>query len=580
MRVRLAHRLQTMLVAGVLAAGGAGTAHLTGILESIEFQTIDARFSVREHHKETDIVVVAIDDVTFSDLNRQWPFPRSWYGDVADRLRRAGARQLVFDIQFTEQTTPREDLALFDALGRTGNAILATSESDGRGGTRVMGGDANLREIGAVAAASNLPDEDAGVVRRISYDVTGLKSIGVVTAERLGRPVPRDRFNDDGTAWIDFHGPPGTFRTFSFSEVFEGKVAPAVFKDKIVVIGASAPTLQDVHPTPTARSSLMSGPEIQANAIATALEGLPMRDAPHLVDLLAILLLSLSVPMIALRFGPFAAGFSAPVVGFVYVAGSQLAFNHHMIIAVTGPLVGLAVATVTSTTASFALESRERRRIAADNEVLEERVRERTAEVHATQLEIVQRLGQAVDSRDEETGEHVGRMAALSRGLALAAGLGHDRAETIGRASVMHDVGKVAIPDSILRKPGRLTDEERAIMQTHTTIGAKILAGSSSPLIQLAEKIALTHHEKWDGTGYPAQIAGEDIPLEGRIVALCDVFDALVSRRPYKEPWTVEEALAEIREQSGRHFDPHLAGLFVEMMTERASELEPELVAV
>jgi CHASE2 domain-containing sensor protein len=565
---RIPHRLQTMLLAGVLAALVSAGAFVSGGLSSLELKSIDARFSLRPTEQPKEIVVVAVDDVSFSDLNLQWPFPRSKHAQVTDELRRAGARQIVFDIQFTEETKLEEDFALFEALGRAGGAVLATSESDDLGGTKVLGGDENLREINAVAASSTLPDEDEGVVRRFLHDNDGLRSLAVTVAARAGKGVPREAFADDGTAWIDFRGGPGTFTTVSFSDVFNKRVPASLFKDKIVVIGASAPTLQDVHPVPTS-NSLMSGPEIQANAIWTVLHGLPLRDASLAWNLGAILLLSLLVPLLALLRGPLLAGLLAPVIGFAYAVGVQLAFDEGLIVAFVGPLLALLVATVTSTTASFGLESRERRRIARDNEVLEEAVRQRTAELHATQLEIINRLGQAVDSRDEETGEHIGRISELSHDLARLAGMGRDDADMLRHASAMHDVGKVAIPDAILLKPGRLTDEERAIMQTHARRGAEILSGSRSPLIQLAEEIALTHHERWDGGGYPSGLAQQAIPLSGRIVAVCDVYDALTSRRPYKEPWPVERALAEIRDQAGRHFDPRLAELFVAMMTER-----------
>jgi len=158
-----------------------------------------------------------------------------------------------------------------------------------------------------------------------------------------------------------------------------------------------------------------------------------------------------------------------------------------------------------------------------------------------------------------------------------------DRAEMLRRASAMHDVGKIAIPDSILQHPGPLSKEQWVVMQTHTTAGAKILSGSRSEMVRMAELIALTHHEKWNGKGYPNGIAGEDIPLEGRIVAVCDVYDALVSKRPYKEPWTPEEALEEIEKCAGTHFDPELAAAFVQVMREdaelRAPEPEPEAPA-
>jgi putative two-component system response regulator len=208
--------------------------------------------------------------------------------------------------------------------------------------------------------------------------------------------------------------------------------------------------------------------------------------------------------------------------------------------------------------------------MAGMNDLLERQVRARTQELRDTELEMLQRLGHAVESRDEETGDHIGRIGALSHRLALAAGMSPDEAELVQRASAMHDLGKIAIPDSILRKPAPLEPHERAVMERHTTIGGDLLAGSRSPLVQLAEVIARTHHERWDGTGYPSGLRGEDIPLAGRICAVCDVFDALVSDRPYKRAWTVEEARAELAAQSGRHFDPRLVELFLALDAEAA----------
>jgi putative two-component system response regulator len=135
-------------------------------------------------------------------------------------------------------------------------------------------------------------------------------------------------------------------------------------------------------------------------------------------------------------------------------------------------------------------------------------------------------------------------------------------ADRLRHASAMHDIGKIGIPDRILQKPGKLDPDEWAVMKTHTTMGATILGGSNAPLIQMAETIARTHHERWDGSGYPAGLAGEAIPLIGRVVAICDVFDALLSVRPYKHAWTLDDALTEIRAQSGRHFDPQLVEPF------------------
>ncbi|MEJ2576803.1 MAG: response regulator [Gammaproteobacteria bacterium] len=202
------------------------------------------------------------------------------------------------------------------------------------------------------------------------------------------------------------------------------------------------------------------------------------------------------------------------------------------------------------------------------NEVLEQRVRERTAELRETRLEIIRRLGLAAEYRDNETGLHIVRMSRFSQVLARAAGFDEYQAELILNASPMHDIGKLGIPDRILLKPGRLDEEEWAVMQTHVHIGARILDGHPSELMQMAARIARHHHERWDGTGYPHGLAGEAIPIEARIVAVADVFDALTSRRPYKEAWPVETAVAELHRIAGSHLDPTLVNLFVSRLPE------------
>lgn len=198
--------------------------------------------------------------------------------------------------------------------------------------------------------------------------------------------------------------------------------------------------------------------------------------------------------------------------------------------------------------------------------VLEEMVRKRTAEVIQSRLEIVQRLGRASEYRDNETGRHILRMSHSAALLARQLGWSKERCDLMLYASPMHDLGKIGISDTIMLKPARLTDEEREIMETHTTIGADILAGSNNELLETARVIALTHHEKWDGSGYPRKLAGEAIPMEGRVAAIVDVFDALTSIRPYKKAWPVEEAVEDIRENSGTHFDPSLVNHFMTIL--------------
>ena len=200
------------------------------------------------------------------------------------------------------------------------------------------------------------------------------------------------------------------------------------------------------------------------------------------------------------------------------------------------------------------------------NVVLDEMVQERTQQLNDTRMEIIRRLGRAAEFRDNETGMHVIRMSHACAKLASAHGLDDAECEKILNASPMHDVGKIGIPDHILLKPGKLDPDEWEIMKSHAQIGADLLAGHASDLLEMASTIALTHHEKWDGTGYPNGLSGTDIPLGGRITAICDVFDALLSERPYKKAWSVEEAVAEIKAQRGKHFDAELADQFLDIL--------------
>jgi putative two-component system response regulator len=211
--------------------------------------------------------------------------------------------------------------------------------------------------------------------------------------------------------------------------------------------------------------------------------------------------------------------------------------------------------------------------VQSQNQILEAKVRERTRELEAAQVEIIERLARAAEFRDDNTGQHterVGQMAAL---LARQMGLPDPQVTLIRRAAPLHDVGKIGIPDAILLKLGKLTLKEFDLVKTHTTIGARILSGSRFGVLRLAEEIAFSHHERWDGAGYVG-IQAAQIPLAGRIVAVADVFDALTHKRPYKDAWPLAEAIAEIERQRSQQFDPEIVDAFlrvIEQQTLRAS---------
>ncbi len=204
--------------------------------------------------------------------------------------------------------------------------------------------------------------------------------------------------------------------------------------------------------------------------------------------------------------------------------------------------------------------------------LLEEMVSARTEALHRTQLHIVHCLGRAAEYRDNETGLHLLRMSKFAAALAGALGWSDADCALMLHASPMHDVGKIGIPDAVLLKPGKFESHEWTVMQTHARIGADILSGGDSDLLRLACTIALSHHEKWDGSGYPGQLVGEAIPQAGRIVAVADVFDALTSVRPYKAAWPIADAVAFVRDRSGTHFDPAVVAAFEQVL--------PTLIAI
>jgi putative two-component system response regulator len=207
--------------------------------------------------------------------------------------------------------------------------------------------------------------------------------------------------------------------------------------------------------------------------------------------------------------------------------------------------------------------------IQTQNQLLEAKVRERTRALEEAQIEIVARLAAAAEFRDDNTGQHTQRVGQMSALLATQLGLPDAQVALIRRAAELHDVGKIGVPDAILMKMGKLTEQEFEVVKTHTTIGARILSGGKFPLLRLAEEIAFTHHERWDGSGYGG-MRGEDIALAGRIVAVADVFDALTQQRPYKPAWPVGDAIAEIERQRARQFDPTIVDAFMRVIRHRA----------
>jgi adenylate cyclase len=354
-----------LLAVALAAAGLALLAYGTHLMRALELQSVDARFSARgTQERPGDIVVVQVDDRTFSELGVQWPFPRSLHARVVDRLRAAGAKAVAFDIQFTEPTTPREDGALIEAIAREGGVVLSTTEVDRRGRSRIFGGEAVVREIEARAADGVVKPEPGGTIRKMSYEVDGLVSLAVATAEAAsGEAIDPGEMEGDGRAWIDFRGPPGTLRQISYSRVLRGRVPDSVLRGKTVVVGASAPSLQDVHPTSTSGDELMSGPELQANAVWTAEHGFPLSSSGLALDLLLILLLAFAPAAATLRLKPPPALLLALGLGVLYAAVAQFAFNAGHVLPVVYPLFALTLSALGALAVNYVLNAFERQRV-------------------------------------------------------------------------------------------------------------------------------------------------------------------------------------------------------------------------
>ncbi|HSZ13209.1 MAG TPA: HD-GYP domain-containing protein [Solirubrobacteraceae bacterium] len=293
------------------------------------------------------------------------------------------------------------------------------------------------------------------------------------------------------------------------------------------------------------------------------------------------LLFALPIGVLALRLG-LRGGLAGAVVAFVLLAGWDVERNHERLTALgfanrgvaflaLGALLGafvdrrrrLEAEVQHYYDASLDAQRKAQHQLANSARSLERKVVERTCELDDARAETLQLLAVAAEYRDDDTFQHAERVGVLSARIGLRLGLRSEQIRRLREAAPLHDVGKIAIPDRILLKPGRLTPEEHRVMEEHAALGARLLARSSSPVLQMAAVIAATHHEWWNGTGYPSGLAGERIPIVGRIVAVADVFDALTHARPYKPAWPVKQARARIERASGSQFDPRVVAAFL-----------------
>ncbi|HET9153519.1 MAG TPA: adenylate/guanylate cyclase domain-containing protein [Solirubrobacterales bacterium] len=361
--LRRRRELAILLVAVAAAAIGIA-AYATHLMRALEQQSVDARFSVRGTQPQPEeFALVEVDDRTFSELGTQWPYPRSEHARVIDRLREAGAKAIAVDVQFTEPTTPKQDNALIEAVARAGGVVLSTTETD-RGESRIFGGEEVVHEIGARAANTVVKPDSGGVIRKMHYEIDGLVGFGVAVAEAAGaEKIDPSQMEGDGEAWIDYRGPPKTFAHYSYSRVLNGKVPASAFRGKTVIVGVSAPSLQDVHATSTSGDELMPGPEVQANAAWTALHGFPLVSSGLAVDLLLILLLAAVPAAVTLRVSALPALLVAVALALLYAVAAQVAFDSGAVLPVVYPLLALLLSALGALAVNYVIDAFERQRV-------------------------------------------------------------------------------------------------------------------------------------------------------------------------------------------------------------------------
>jgi adenylate cyclase len=359
-RARLIGLLSVALLAVALGVVG----YATNLLRTLDLSTVDTRFEVRgKQQRPEEVAVVKIDDTTFNQLQLQWPFPRHVHGRLIERLTEAGAKVIAYDVQFTEPTVPREDNALVRAVERADGVVLSTTEVNKRGESNVFGSEDVVEQIGARAANTVIQADPNGVLRRFPVSFDGLVSFAVASAEAAGTP-PVDSESAGGQyPWIDYRGPPGTIASYSFSKVLRGEVPKGAFRGKIVIVGASAPSLQDIHATPVGEGHEMPGAEVQANAIWTVANGFPLRSVPGFLNIALIVLLGIAAPVAQLRLRPLVAFAAAILLGLLFVVCAQIAFDNGRIVSVAYPLVALVVSAVGSLAVTALITAYERQQV-------------------------------------------------------------------------------------------------------------------------------------------------------------------------------------------------------------------------